>query len=168
MRSDATKSSAPLWVRCAAKLIPCLPAGRYRAMNWICHSSRLRFFAQAPVELGGWQFLCDLRDSISKEVCFTGRYEILETKLLQRLLRSGMNFIDVGANWGYFSLLASHRIGPTGRVLALEPDPRMFEVLQANITRNSIENIFAKQIAAADTIDTRSFLGFNESEGNFG
>ena len=44
--------------------------------------------------------------------------------------------VDVGANWGYFTLMAAQLIGRTGRVLAVEPDPRMFALLQRNLSLN--------------------------------
>ena len=80
-----------------------------------------------PREVGGFTFECDLRDAISREVCFTGRYEPLETLLVQSTLRPGMTFVDVGANWGYFTLVASHLVGSSGLVVSLEPDPRLFQ-----------------------------------------
>ena len=86
-----------------------------------------------PDSLGGFTFICDVRDSLMREVCFTGMYEPQETLLAQQLLRRGMTVVDVGANWGYFTLLAAHLVGNRGRVLSLEPDPRMFRLLQQNV-----------------------------------
>src|SRR5262245_56723365 len=121
--------SAPPWVRLAARVIRRLPAGRYRAMNQIHRLSQSAFWMRSPKRLGGWSFQCDLRDSIAREVCFTGRYEPQETALVQAILKPGMSFVDVGANWGYFTLLAAHKVGVKGRVVSLEPDPRLFPVL---------------------------------------
>ena len=60
-----------------------------------------------PWDAGGYWFECDPRDAIAREVCFTGRYEPQETALVRTILRPGMSFVDVGANWGYFTLLAA-------------------------------------------------------------
>lgn len=47
-------------------------------------------------------------------------------------LKPGMQFVDVGAHFGYFSLLASHLTGPSGRVLSMEASPTVFNMLQKN------------------------------------
>src|SRR5262249_13205461 len=133
---ENTLPPAPAWVRMAKTLISQLPAGRYRAINCICHRPPPAFLTQMPEDLGGDSFECDLRDAISREVCFTGRYEPQETALVRSILRPGMSFVDVGANWGYFTLLAAHLVGKGGRVISLEPDPRLFPILQRNVTRN--------------------------------
>lgn len=56
-------------------------------------------------------------------------------------LRPGDVFVDVGANIGYYSILASRAVGPRGRVIAVEPVPSTFHQLQANIRTNRCENI---------------------------
>lgn len=56
-------------------------------------------------------------------------------------LRPGMAFIDVGANAGVFSLLASDRVGPEGRVVAFEPAGETFQLLMRNIALNGSERI---------------------------
>jgi len=98
----------PLWVRVAAHLIQHQPRGRYRTANWLGHRSVDPFWGRLPEDLGRLFFQCDLRDHIMREVCFTGCYEPQETALLKLLLRPGMTVVDVGANWGYFSLAAAH------------------------------------------------------------
>ncbi len=113
--------AAPAWVRWGAALVRRLPVGRYRAIQRLCRRPPPPFRMRMPEELGGCCFRCDLRDSIANEVCFTGRYEPQETALLRAFLAPGMSFVDVGANWGYFTLLAAHQVGRSGRVISLEP-----------------------------------------------
>ena len=103
-----------------------------------------------------------------REVCFTGIYEPQETLLAQRLLRKGMAVVDVGANWGYFTLLAAHLVGDRGRVLSLEPDPRMFRLLQQNIQRNGLPHVKIVPAAATDRNATTTLVGYSEHDGNFG
>lgn len=53
--------------------------------------------------------------------------------LLPALLRPGDTVVDVGANVGYFSALAGTLVGPIGRVLAIEPNPRLFHRLEHHL-----------------------------------
>ena len=68
-----------------------------------------------------------------------------------QVIREGDTVIDVGANIGCFSLLASQLVGPTGRVLALEPDPRTFAQLEANIKLNNATNITPYCVALGES-----------------
>jgi FkbM family methyltransferase len=161
----------PWWVAPAASVIKRLPAGRYRAMNWVARRSAHPFWARMPLELGSQYFQCDLRDRIMREVCLTGRYEPQETALLQQILRPGMTVVDVGANWGYFTLCAAHLVGSTGRVVSIEVDPRACRTLKANIERNALQTVTVLEMAASDTTGVLRLHeyedGANDS-GNFG
>ena len=123
---------------------------------------------QLPEDSGMFLFECNLRDSIAREVCFMGRYEPQQSALLQRLLRPGMSFVDVGANWGYFTLLAAHLVGKSGRIISLEPDPRIFRLLQSNLVRNGLSYITALQLAAMDKKGTVNLSGYDEECDNWG
>jgi FkbM family methyltransferase len=158
----------PHWVRLAASLVQRLPAGRYRVAHWLGKGTSQPFLARTPGRLGHFCFVCHLGDSIAREVCFTGQYEPQETALLRHLLGQGMTFVDVGANWGYFSLLAAGLLGPSGRIVSLEPDPRLHALLQANLRHNRMANVTALPLAAADRKGTLPLVPFDESEGNWG
>ncbi len=160
--------AAPAWVRWGAALVRRLPVGRYRAIQRLCRRPPPPFRMRMPEELGGCCFRCDLRDSIANEVCFTGRYEPQETALLRAFLAPGMSFVDVGANWGYFTLLAAHQVGRSGRVISLEPDPRLFAMLSDNIARNHLSQVTAFQVAAGSESGSLTLAGFDENGGNFG
>ena len=148
--TEAPLRDAPAWVAAAASVIRWLPRGRYRATNWVGRYQTDPFWARMPADLGPLWFRCDLRDRMMREVCFTGRYEPQETALLQLLLRPGMTFIDVGANWGYFSLAAAGLVGPTGRVVSVEADPRACRTLRANVARSALDRVTVLEMAASD------------------
>ena len=59
-----------------------------------------------------------------------------DSTLLRRYLRPGATFVDVGANVGYLSLLAWTRVGPAGRVVAIEAHPRTYRFLAGNVALN--------------------------------
>ena len=62
-----------------------------------------------------------------------GYIEAPLTEVLLERLRPGMVFVDVGAHYGYHTLVASRLVGPDGRVFAFEPARRAFELLQRNV-----------------------------------
>jgi FkbM family methyltransferase len=73
-----------------------------------------------------------------------------ETKLFRELLRPGMTVVDVGANIGYFSLLASTLVGSGGSIHAFEPDPLNCSLLKKSIRLNNVSNIEVVQMALSD------------------
>src|SRR5262249_49632300 len=97
---------------------------------------RHAFAAEFPFEGRRMRFRCDLRNSLAREVFFLGSYEAQETLLVPALLRKGDTCVDVGAHWGYFSLIAAASVAPTGQVLAVEADPRVFETLERTLQLN--------------------------------
>lgn len=123
---------------------------------------------RAAARLGGFLFECDLRDTVAREVCYTGGYEPQETAIASHLLGAGGVFVDVGANWGYFSLAAAHWVGPRGRIVAFEPEPRLHRMLASNIAANGIRTIAAHQCAVAAGAGELAFAAFQPDEGNWG
>jgi FkbM family methyltransferase len=85
---------------------------------------------------------------ITPTLLATGCWEPEEATFLRGVLRAGASFLDVGANIGYFSLLASEIVGPAGHVLAVEPEPRNVELLRANMWRNRARNVRVLAVAA--------------------
>ena len=78
---------------------------------------------------------------VSRKIREEGIWEPYETSLLLQLLKPGHVFVDVGANIGYFSLLAASLVGETGAVFAFEPDPQNFTLLQASAEHNGLAHI---------------------------
>ncbi len=79
----------------------------------------------------------------------TGYYEPITTLLIQELLQPGGTFLDVGANIGFYSLVLS-TLKPRINVVAFEPNPRNFVLLQNNARLNGYENITCEPVAASD------------------
>jgi FkbM family methyltransferase len=91
-------------------------------------------------------------DSIIGFSLFTKTFETSELKFIQEKLRPGAIFIDVGANGGIYTLIAAKRVGPEGRVIAFEPDPRNVALLRENIALNKLTNVtvVAKAVSSAE------------------
>jgi FkbM family methyltransferase len=91
-----------------------------------------------------------------------GIWEAPETHFLRAALKAGGTFVDVGANIGYFSVLAAHSTGIHGTVIAIEPEPRNAAVLRANLERIQCSNAIVLEIAAYSQPGWMS-LALNES-----
>ena len=77
-----------------------------------------------------------------------GVWEPAETRYLLASLRAGQTFVDVGAHVGYFTVLASKSVGPTGTVIAIEPEARNRDLLHRNLVRNGCTNAMVVPFAA--------------------
>ncbi|MDQ2803103.1 MAG: FkbM family methyltransferase, partial [Pseudomonadota bacterium] len=75
-------------------------------------------------------------------------YELDVTAVFRRLLRPGMAVLDIGANIGYFSMLAAALVGPHGHVLAIEPNPLNARLLEASRRINGFAQVTLMQVAA--------------------
>lgn len=86
-----------------------------------------------------------------KRILFTPQYfDPAERKLLQSRIRPDFAFIDVGANIGGYSLFVAACAGQRARILAIEPQPEIFERLTYNIRQNPFATIKAIDCAVAD------------------
>lgn len=79
-----------------------------------------------------------------------GTYERAELDYVVRHLGPGDTFVDVGAHIGYFSLPAAKAVGPTGRVIALEPHPQSSRLLTRNAELNGFGQVTVLEVAASD------------------
>lgn len=89
-------------------------------------------------------------DIIQQYLYYFGTWEPQVTAFVLRRLQSGDGFVDVGANIGFFSLLASRKVGPRGSVVSIEASPEIFSLLQSNISRNRAR-VRALHFAASDS-----------------
>jgi FkbM family methyltransferase len=97
------------------------------------------------------------RDGTNKALFLYGVCEIAETRLVQSLLRVGMTFADIGANIGYYAMLAGRLVGPDGRVFAFEPNPEIHGRLVENARLNGLANVTTSTEAVTDHEGTVTF-----------
>jgi FkbM family methyltransferase len=76
---------------------------------------------------------------------------------LQQYLRPGMTFYDLGANIGFFSLLAARLVGPSGRVVSFEADPEIAVRLAENLSYNNFAHAVVEEKAVWSESATVSF-----------
>jgi FkbM family methyltransferase len=77
-------------------------------------------------------------------------FEPNEFTFLDKVLKPGMSFVDIGANEGLYTLFAARRVGRRGRVVAIEPSSRERTILDANVARNKLRNVMVVSQALAD------------------
>lgn len=64
-----------------------------------------------------------------------------------QLIEAGATIVDVGANVGCFTITAAKLVGPTGRVIAIEPEESTYQQLLKNIRLNRLDNVTALRLA---------------------
>ncbi|MEJ2008217.1 MAG: FkbM family methyltransferase [Acidobacteriota bacterium] len=90
--------------------------------------------------------------SLTPQLVTAGFWEKAITQAFLTRLKPGMTVVDVGANYGYYSLAAACRVGEKGRVYSFEPNPRTFEILKRNIEVNWLGRIIRPhQLAVLDS-----------------
>lgn len=84
--------------------------------------------------------------------------EIRLAKYMLKNLKTGNVFIDIGAHYGYFSLLASELVGEQGKVLSFEASPKTYHILDRNTT--AVSNMIAYNLAVSDIAEKMTFYEF--------
>jgi FkbM family methyltransferase len=109
--------------------------GQSRLLGWLlpCQGTRRADVFGCRVEL-------DLGDRIQRSI-YLGTYERKETRLVRRYLRPGMTVVDVGANVGYYTLLAARRVGAGGQVFAFEPSAYAADLLERTVQANRLTQV---------------------------
>lgn len=88
-----------------------------------------------------------------------GTYEPEQTALFVEHVRPGATVLDVGANAGYYTLLAATLAGPEGRVVAFEPEPAIARFLRRHVAINRLRNVRVEEAAVSDRDGTARFEG---------
>jgi FkbM family methyltransferase len=126
--------------------------GKGRIWNKIESSKHIRLLEiEVPARLKtGAVLYGTLRDIIHRHVFFFGVWERELTAYYKKILRDGDVVIDIGANVGTHALLASHLVGPKGRVHAIEASPSIFRQLTRNLKASHAYNVTAYNVAVLD------------------
>lgn len=106
----------------------------------------------------GATFAVDTQDLIQRYLYLFGVWEPHMTRWLQRRLKPGDVFVDVGANIGYYSVLASRLVGGSGKVVAVEASPTFLRLLQRHARRNGCANIRTVNAAVSDREELLTFI----------
>jgi FkbM family methyltransferase len=101
--------------------------------------------------------------STSAALYFSGFPDYWEMKFLQAYLRPGDNFLDIGANSGVYSILASAYIGPDGHIDAFEPVERTAARVEEQAALNGLANLHVHRLAVGDR-DRQLEFGYSNSD----
>jgi FkbM family methyltransferase len=95
-----------------------------------------------------------------------GEYEPSTRTVLCQYLKPGAVFVDLGANEGYFTVLASRLVGPRGMVIAVEPQSRLQGVIRTNLRANDCHNVrLVKAAVSSKTQRVQLELGSEMNNG---
>jgi FkbM family methyltransferase len=106
---------------------------------------------------------------IGRALIAYGEFSELEWTLLQRYCLPGNVVIEVGANIGAHTVSIAQAVGPAGRVVAIEPQPLVFQALCANLALNCVLNVDALNCGCAASARELAIPAIDYAkEGNFG
>ena len=83
---------------------------------------------------------------VGKSIEAYGRYQLEELKVFDKYVQSGDTVLDIGANIGTHTLWFANKVGPSGFVMAFEPQRLIFQTLCANMALNSIKHVDCKHL----------------------
>lgn len=108
------------------------------------------------IDFRGVRVRIDPMDTTITPTLITGQYESTEFEILEALLRPGMTVLDVGANNGTYSCIASGLVGTEGRVISFEPVPANLALLNESLSLNlpGTSNVTVVEAAAGSTTET--------------
>jgi FkbM family methyltransferase len=125
-----------------------------RRLALILRRFAIRMLRGRPLDVeryGARMRLHPYNNNCEKKVLFTPQFfDPVERRLLAERLRPDCVFIDVGANVGAYTLFVAGQSGPGARILAVEPQPDIFDKLAFNIAQNPFGTVKAVACAVAD------------------
>jgi FkbM family methyltransferase len=153
--SNAETGTIPHWVSFIGRVSRRAPyfRGKWRVVDFIFRRFQQRATVSEVVHIDrNLTIQCNLWDEVQNNIWWLGTgYECVETQFLLRTLKEKSSFVDVGANVGYYTLIASRRVGDHGCVHAFEPVSAQFDALTANVRRNCLRNVVLNKLIVADS-----------------
>ncbi len=146
----------PVPHRFAVSVLRHLPTAKVTAWRYYNYFLRLSGATKIGSSHFGGRIHCRLDDIIGQYIYHFGVWELHVSALIASRLHTGDVFCDVGANVGYYTVIAAGMVGRTGSVVAIEPSPAMFEQLERNIELSRVHSVRLANVAvgASDGIVT--------------
>jgi len=126
-----------------------------RGLNTIYHKLRIPFLRiLGDILIRGSKIKCDgisyVLVDLSSLYIIDPKYELKVLKCVLSKISKGDVFIDVGAHIGKYTFVVAKRVAPTGKVIAIEPNPLVFKALVNGIRQNKLTNVIPLNIAVSD------------------
>lgn len=136
------------------------PANRDRnlaAIMKLCSNAYLGNHRSQCRVLGRFEMMVDTRDqTLAPHLLARGCWEIHVTECLAKAVSHGMTVVDVGANYGYYSLLMAGLSGPSGKLISIEANPMLGELLDITLRRNGMKSRMSLHRVAVSNRDGAS------------
>jgi FkbM family methyltransferase len=103
------------------------------------------------VDADGFRIAVDSADvSVGQPIMHSGAWEPHMSAMFRRSIKPGMSVVDVGANIGYYTMLAAHLVGAAGRVTAFEPNSENNRLLLLSRAENGFDQVLLLPFALSD------------------
>jgi FkbM family methyltransferase len=122
-------------------------------------------------KLHGYEIPINLNSWSNRQAYFTGRYFDVGNQLIMKaLVAPGETVVDIGANEGMITLMAAKIVGPTGKVIAFEPNPGPRGIVEKAMRRNGLDWIDLRPFGVSDAraVLPLTVPEINSGEGSFG
>jgi len=114
----------------------------------------------------GVSLFLNKKDPVVSGALFFGVYENKEIQLIADVAKSGMKFLDVGANIGLYTTVVSKILGPSGTVYSFEPEPESYACLEKNVCLNGLNNVYLHQCALSDHVGEEKLYASTNNGGD--
>ncbi len=145
------------------KIVKLFQFYHFRAFNYVFRFFFFYFYKKINpkdfllINIYDYKMLIPMQyDGIGRALYVFRSRELDHKWMLDNELSSGNVVLDLGANIGYYAIMEARKIGGTGKIYAIEPDPRNIELLQKNINLNEINNIFEFEQGAISNKDQKA------------
>ena len=106
-------------------------------------------------KVDGYVRILNIEEWADRSFYFLGRwYDRAATMAVKAVLRPGDTVLDVGANYGHFTMTSAATVGPQGSVHAMEPNPTSFARLTMHVTLNNLAHVDVHNVGVADAPQT--------------
>jgi FkbM family methyltransferase len=140
--------------------------GKERLLQWFMRWCNLQVDEDFDVVRGGYRWRLNPADFVQADVFWLGRKDHYDVYHLQRFLQPGHVFLDIGANFGYYSVMLASRLDKQGVIHAFEPNPPTLARLRHHVAINGLEDLI--QVHAVALSDQEGTAALAMREGNTG